>query len=226
MKLTWSQAWRSAGVVVALLAWSIAAHLGSSGVGSRDVNAMVAVAPLLLACVLLLWQSQQLWLRTTGLVCTFATVAYLWPMLQENIRMLHFLQHQGSHLALAALFGRTLRGPGDALITQLARYIYGDTLSERKQRYTWGVTLAWTVFFVVNALVSQGLFIWAPASVWSVHANLMTGPLIALMFLAEYGVRLRMLPPHERPGLVDVIRAYRHRTARGLNTPKPQESDS
>lgn len=215
MNANWSQTWRIGLALVLLGGWAVAAFLGSAGVGSVDLNTAVAVTPLLVAWAVLVWQFRNLGIRLTGWLLALGGVLALWPQLRQNISLLYYIQHQGSHLALAILFGRTLWGPGDSLITSMARYIYGNTLSERKVRYTRQVTVAWTLYFVTNALVSTGLYLWAPTAVWSVHANLLTGPLIALMFLAEHFVRKQMLPPHERPGLGDVIRAYRRRADHG-----------
>jgi uncharacterized membrane protein len=201
--------WRVVAMVLLFVVWATAAHLGSAGVGSADFNAAVAVAPLLFAWSLLLWQSNHRWLRWVGLVLAVGLVLGMWSQLRQNIALLYYLQHQGSHLALAALFGRTLTGSGEALITSMDRFIYGDAQSQCKIRYTRQLTLAWTLFFVTNAMVSTALFLWAPATVWSIHANLLTGPLIGLMFLVEHVVRAHVLPPQERPSLADVIRAYR-----------------
>lgn len=211
MNLGWAQAWRVGATVILIICWAVAAHLGSAGVGSVDLNAAVALTPALVALAVLLWQARSRWLFCAGLFGAVAAIWALWPQLRQNVSLLYYLQHLGSHLALALIFGRTLRGDGDALITSMARFIYGDALSTRKVRYTRQVTLAWTVFFVANALVSTGLYLWASAAVWSVHANLLTGPLMGLMFLGEHLIRLRVLPPHERPSVAEVVRAYRRR---------------
>lgn len=224
MNLSWVPAWRVVATLVLLMGWAVAAHLGSAGIGSADFNAAVAVMPLLFAWAVLLWQSGRLWLRLTGLVVALGLMLVLWAQLRQNIALLYYLQHQGSHLALAVLFGRTLKGSGDALITSMDRYIYGDSQSPRKIRYTRQLTLVWTLFFVTNAMVSTVLFLWAPAALWSIHANLLTGPLIALMFLVEHFVRKHLLPAHERPSLPDVIRAYRMRMAKAHAEPGRPES--
>ncbi len=224
MNVSWSQTWRIGLALLLLGGWAVAGFLGSAGIGSVDLNAAVAVTPLLVAWGVVLWQFRSSGIRMTGWLLALGMVFALWPQLRQNISLLYYLEHQGSHFALAILFGRTLWGPADPLITSMAHYIYGDTLSERKVRYTRQVTAAWAVYFVSNALVSTGLYLWAPTVVWSVHANLLTGPLIALMFLGEYFVRKWMLPPHERPGLGDIIRAYRRRADHGLAKPGCPES--
>ncbi len=206
----------SAGV---LLGWLAAAYVGSSGVGNPDVNAAIAVFPLLLAGAMMVgtrlgraWA----WLLFVLLV---GGVGALWPLLRLNVRAVYYLQHVGTHLALAAVFGRTLVGERDALITRMARFIHGEQLSERHRRYTRQVTAAWTVFFLVNAAVSTLVFVWAPVAWWAVYANLLTGPLIGLMFVGEHLVRLRILPPHERPTFKEILRAYKQRQRPDLGKP-------
>ena len=221
MNLGWAQAWRVGATVILIIGWAVAAHLGSAGAGSVDLNAAVALTPVLVALAVLLWQARSRWLFCAGLFGAVGAIWALWPQLRQNVSLLYYLQHLGSHLALAVFFGRTLRGNRDALITSMARFIYGDALSVRKVRYTRQVTLAWTVFFVANALVSTGLFLWAPAAVWSVHANLLTGPLMGLMFLGEHLIRLRVLPPHERPSVAEVVRAYRQRVQQAAPARRP-----
>ena len=49
----------------------------------------------------------------------------------------------------------------------------------------------------------------APAAVWSVFANFLTLPLILAMFVVEHLCRYLVLPPDERAGIADTIRAFR-----------------
>jgi uncharacterized membrane protein len=206
----------SAGV---LLSWLVAAYVGSSGIGDPDVSAAIAVFPLLLAGAMMLgthlgraWA----WLLAVLLV---GSVVTLWPLLRLNVRAVYYLQHVGTHLVLAAVFGRTLIGERDALITRMARFIHGEQLSERHLRYTRQVTAAWTVFFLANAAVSTLVFVSAPVGWWAVYANLLTGPLIGLMFVGEHFVRVRVLPPHERPTFKEILLAYKQRQRPGLDKP-------
>lgn len=220
--MTVSTLLRDLGALLLMVAWVIAAHVGSSGWGNADFNAAVGVLPIAVAALMALWRLPRWAVRGAGVLALGALLAWLWPRLRHNVALLYYIQHLGIHIALGVLFGKSLLGPGDALITRMARRIFGDDLSERKLRYTRGATLAWTVFFFVNALVSTGLFIWAPPAIWSIHANVLTGPLIGLMFLGEHLVRLRVLPPHERPGLADIRRAYQRESARrSAGSPPP-----
>ncbi len=219
--MTASTLLRDLGALLLMVAWVIAAHVGSNGWGNADFNAAVAVLPIAVAVLMALWRLPHWAVRGAGVLALGALLAWLWPQLRHNVALLYYIQHLGIHIALGVLFGKSLLGPGDALITRMARRIFGTELSERKLRYTRGATLAWTVFFFANALVSTGLFIWAPPAIWSIHANVLTGPLIGLMFLGEHLVRLRVLPPHERPGLADIRRAYQRESARRSTAPPP-----
>lgn len=213
---------RDLGVLLLMAAWVVAAHVGSAGWGNADFNAAVAVLPIAAALLMALWRLPQWAARAAGVLALLALLAWLWPQLRHNVPLLYYLQHLGIHVALGVLFGKSLLGPGDALITRMARRIFSHELSARKVRYTRGVTLAWTVFFFINALVSTLLFIWAPPAIWSIHANLLTGPLVGLMFLVEHIWRMCVLPPHERPGIAAIVQAYRRESAqRGAGPTRP-----
>ncbi|WP_304841419.1 hypothetical protein [Hydrogenophaga sp.] len=204
---------RNVVLLLVTVAWIVAAHLGSIGWGNASFNAAVAVFPIAVAALMAVWRLPQWLLRVGGVLLLCALLAWLWPRLRDNVPLMYYLQHLGLHAALAVFFGKSLLGPGDAVITRMARRIFPPPLSERNVRYTRGATLAWTLFFCVNALVSTLLFIFAPLNVWSVHANVLTSPLVGLMFLAEYLLRFWLLPPEERPGIKAIIEAYRRESA-------------
>ena len=214
---------RNVGVVLLMVAWIVAAHVGSSGWGNASFNAAVAVLPIAVAVLMAVWRLPQWALRAGGVLALCALLVWLWPQLRHNVPLMYYLQHLGLHVALGVFFGKSWLGPGEAVITRMARRIFPQPLSERNVRYTRGATLAWTLFFFVNALVSTVLFIWASPEVWSVHANLMTGPLVGLMFLIEYLLRFWLLPPEERPGISAVLKAYQRESAQrsGAGATKP-----
>ncbi|MFT3760287.1 hypothetical protein [Thauera sp.] len=201
---------RGLAVLPLLAVWALASHYSSAGDVHPAFGAALGVAPLAIAAALLLWRIPSVPLRYAACAAGAALLVWLWPQLLHNIALLYYLQHLGSHVALGMVFGQTLLGPGEALITRLARAIQpGGQLSERQIRYTRRVSIVWTAFFFGNALLLTLLFAFAPTAVWSIHANLLTGPLIGLVFLVEYLIRLRVLSPQERPGFVSAIRAWR-----------------
>ena len=87
-------------------------------------------------------------------------------------------------------------------------------------RYTRQVTVAWTIFFAAMVVTSSLLFFLAPIQVWSAFANLLSMPLVAAMFIAEYAVRKRVLPDLPRTHILESLRAYRN--SAGLSVPPPQ----
>ena len=200
---------RGLGIGTAVVAWAVVAHLGSAGTGDPDLAVAVALAPLAAVAIVLLWRVHRPLLLVAGCAAGAGLAATLWPALRHNVALLYYLQHLGTNLALAALFGRTLLAGREALVSQFARLAHGGAISPLKRRYTRRVTVAWTAFFVVNAAVSTGLFLWAPAAVWSTYANLLTMPLLVAMFAVEHAVRVRVLPPAERSSVADTVRGYR-----------------
>jgi len=231
MTLSPRQLLRGLAVVVFLAVWAFLAHTSSAGKGAADLSVLLGVAPIVAALGLLLWRSSHPALTGSGIVALLGGLAWVWPTLRDNIALLFFIQHIGTNLALGTLFGRSLLGGGEALITQLARAVHQGELSERKRRYTRQATLAWTLFFLSNALVSAILWLLAPQAVWSVFANLLSAPLLAAMFIGEHLWRARALPPEERPSIAQVARAYRLRSqqkvpAPHLDTPQPPVNPS
>lgn len=192
-----------------VVGWAALAHYGSAGAPQSDLSAALATAPIVALVVILLWRAgHPLWIALGGLGI-LGVFAFYWPTLRDNIALLYYIQHVGTNLALATLFGRSLFGAQPALVTQFARVAHGGVISAAQERYTRQVTVAWTVFFIVTAAVSSGLFWLAPATAWSVFANLLNLPLIGLMFAGELFCRYRLLPNEKHPSLADTIRGYR-----------------
>lgn len=216
-----AQLLRGLAVVVFLVAWALLAHYGTAGDSSPDLSVLLGVSPIIAAVGLLLWRTRHPLLAGGGNLLLFGALVWLWPTLRQNIPLVFFIQHLGTNLALATLFGRSLLGSGEALITQLAKAVYNGKISERKRRYTRQATVAWTLFFLGNALVSAILWLFAPQSAWSVFANLLSFPLLAGMFVAEHLWRMVALPPEERPSIAQVAQAYR---LHGKQTPPANPS--
>jgi uncharacterized membrane protein len=99
------------------------------------------------------------------------------------------ISHSAINLFLLWLFGRTLISGQEPLITGFARRIHG-TLPTRMEGYTRRVTVAWCVFFAAQVLVSTALLITGSLSTWSLFVNVLSLPLVVLMFVAEYLYRV------------------------------------
>jgi len=211
MTVSMTQVLRGLVLVALMAAWAIAAFFGSTGQGRPDFNTAVGAAPFVVVLAMLLWRVRHPLRIAAGSLLVAGTLAWLWPSLRQNVALLYFIEHLGTNLALAALFGKTLFGPGDPLITQFARIVNNGVLSGRQLRYTRQATLAWTGFFIANATLSALLYALTPHAVWSFYASLLTAPLIGLMFVAEHLWRMHALPPEERPSIADVFRVWRQR---------------
>jgi uncharacterized membrane protein len=122
---------------------------------------------------------------------------------------IYLLQHIGTNLALAAVFGVTLLAKRTPLVTRMAHLVHKGFPPEMES-YTRQVTVAWTVFFVMLCVVSGLLFALAPLRWWSVFINFMSWPLVIIMFAAEYLVRRVRFRGFEHVGILAGARAFSH----------------
>lgn len=201
--------WRLALLAIPGAAYVWLDHLGSISKHPPALSLVSGFLPLLVIAVLLAWSSRArwLWLVLLGLVCVL--VGSQIDFLRSNLVWLFFCQHAGMHALLGITFGRTLfDGHERALCSRIAGFAHGG-LTPALARYTWRVTLTWTLYFWGMATLSVLLFAFAPLTVWSVLANLLTPPLIGLIFVLEYLVRRKVLPDDHHIGILDTIRAYR-----------------
>ncbi len=204
---------KGVGAAVLAVAWAVAAHVASAHPGPSAWGAALALAPVAMACAIGLWSLPRRWLGVLGIGVLAGLLSLLWPWLTHRVALLFFVEQTGVYLLLAVVFGRTLRGPDESLVTQMARRVHGGVLTDKQFVYTRKVTLAWTVFFAAMALGSVLLFVLAPTAVWSVFANLLGGPLIGLMFVGEFVLRRFALPHESRATMADAIRAWKTHNA-------------
>ena len=59
---------RDLGVLLLMAAWVVAAHVGSSGWGNADFNAVVAVAPIVVAVLMAVWRVPAWAARAAGVL--------------------------------------------------------------------------------------------------------------------------------------------------------------
>jgi uncharacterized membrane protein len=170
----------------------------------------LGVTPLTVIALLAAWHSRMRWLALTLLAVLALTVLLYLENLRNHVNWLYFMQHAGTMMLLAITFGSTLgRGDADALCSRVTRLMLADPADPVYMRYTWKVTLVWTAYFILSGLVSVGLFFYGPLAVWSYFANLLTPVIVGLMFVIEYGVRVRVLPNRAHFSIAQTIKAYR-----------------
>lgn len=209
-------------VVLAVLsvAFAIAAHAALLDTLPPAAGALLSLVPLSL---LVLWFFRRTGHRIAALALVAAgvlAVALEWPALERHFPSVFFLEHAGGNLLLAMLFGRTLFGGREPLVTTFARIAHGG-LTPQLARYTRQVTVAWTLFFLALFATSATLYTAGFMGAWSLLANLLSPLLVALMFVVEYAVRHLVLPDIERLGILGGMRAFsRHFQQAHAETPR------
>lgn len=205
--------WRVLGVGLVAVVWALASHVASSSETPPAWGAVMALTPASIALALALWRLPRRWMAVGAIAVQLGLLLAAWPWLRTQAALLFLLEQMGVYLLLALFFGRTLKGPGESLVTQLARRVHGGVLSPAQLRYTRKVTVAWTLFFAGIALVSLLLFLFMPVLVWSTFANLLAGPLIGVMFMAEFLCRRLVLAGEDQATIADAIRAWKTHNA-------------
>lgn len=98
------------------------------------------------------------------------------------------VSHAVLYGSLLLLFGRTLQRGRVPLVTAMASRLETD-LTPEKAIYTRHVTQAWCCVFAGQLLLSGVLLAFAPHAAWSLFVNVLDGPLVAMVFAVEYGIR-------------------------------------
>jgi len=185
------------------------------------LSLLIGLAPLTFSAIALAWHSRSLFWQGLCAVCVVLAIIKI-DFLRVNTAWVYFIQHAGMHLLLGVVFGRTLFGKhAQALCSRVAALIYADGRDPELMRYTWNVTLVWTVYFFACAGISILLFFFGSLTAWSVLANLLTPVLIGLIFVVEFLVRIRVLPPEQRASLSRTIQAYREYSNRNKSPSRP-----
>jgi len=216
MQLSWLRVVRWFALAVGIIAYPVLAHYSStSSVAATwpSLGVAISLTPSLAILLWLAWRSPKRLLMLVLCAAVGVLLALFWGALQRNFSWVYFLQHVGTNLMLAAVFGATLVRGRQPLCTQFAEAVHRSGLAPEELRYTRQITWAWTVFFLAMSLVSSVLFCCASIEAWSVFANFLSFPLIVLMFVLEYAVRLRKLPDMEKHSIMVGVRAFWKRPA-------------
>ena len=201
------------GIVALLIGYPLLAHYTNQSGHSENLGALVAIAPVLLIALVLAWRSARRFIMLGALVLSCVALSLGWPALERHFGLVYWLQNMAMQLILFMTFARTLIAGQQPLCTRFAEAMHAP-LTPQHEIYTRQVTLAWSLFFAAMALASTLLFFLAPLAAWSVFANFLTLPLVALMFIVEYGVRRYRLPEMQHMHILDAVRAFRNTPAR------------
>jgi len=196
------------GIAALMIAYALLAHHTNESVHNGHLGAVVAIVPIVF--VLLMATRQSAWRFLIMLFILSTALWFNWSTLSQNFWVVYWLQDAGIQFALFITFGRTLIAGRKPLCTRFAEMVHSGSLSPQHMIYTRQITVAWTAFFAVMTVTSTLLFFLAPLTTWSIFANFLTLPLIALMFIVEYGVRIWLLPDSRQTNIFDAVKAYKN----------------
>jgi uncharacterized membrane protein len=205
--MRWSRRLQIVAVAVLLIAYAGLSHYSNSNPDAKGLATMLAIAPMMTVGGLMVWRwNGAIFALLLGAVLLLVLHRY-WSTLIEEFSIVYLIQQAGFYVLMAWTFGRTLLKGRVPLCTEFADKIHGP-LTALELPYTRSVTLAWTLFFIGNLLVTFVLFAFAPLRTWSFFVNFLSLPLVLLMFVAEFAVRRRVLPTVHRNGLMASLRIY------------------
>jgi uncharacterized membrane protein len=118
------------------------------------------------------------------------------------------IPHGTVNFVLLTVFGSSLLPGRVPLITAVSQRLSPRPLTQELHRYTRSVTLAWCCFFALELVASLLLLLFAPLAIWSFFVNVLTMPLVATMYFAEYTYRRLHFRYHEHRTILQVIEAF------------------
>ncbi|ARU31065.1 hypothetical protein CAP31_04800 [Sulfuriferula sp. AH1] len=204
--------WLGIGAIVT--GYAVVANHTNQSPHNAALGAMVALAPIALAALLLIWRSRQRMRMITLVIFTSIVLWLGWPLLIRHYDWIYWLEHESLQSVLFLTFARTLIANRKPLCTRFAEMTHGP-LTPAHAHYAYKVTVAWTLFFAGMIMTSTWLFFMYPIGVWSIFSNFIFLPLVALMFIAEFIIRKLVLQEKAQGNIMDAVRAYlessRHR---------------
>jgi uncharacterized membrane protein len=155
----------------------------------------IPASVLAVVLLLLIWMRRTLafgvrrnaWLTVGGVVLAAAALGTDHPLPLKLYPVV-------VNAVLLGVFTLSLRYP-PTIVERLARLGYPD-LSERAVAYIRRVTVAWSIFFAVNALIALWTAVWASDQVWFYYNGVIAYVLAGLMFAGEWVIRRRVLPEY------------------------------
>ncbi len=185
--------------VLATLAYPFAVYLGVTRWGPRAVGLAVLVVAVPRALVAAKNARRDDLAHALRVPLTIGALALCAAVLRDARFMLAMPSLVNA--AMLVHFASTLRGD-TPIIERFAR-MQVATLSEPERLWCRKVTVAWCVFFAVNALVSAALALAAPVAWWALYTGALSYVLLGAMFTVEYVLRSMRFrrygsAPHDR----------------------------
>jgi uncharacterized membrane protein len=201
-------AWRLALAAAALAAYAAGSHWLMVNAADRPWAVAALFGPLVVLVAAAGWRQRPPWILAACAlgVAVLATVVAQGGV--EDVNRMYVLQHAGIHLALAGVFGYTLRPRDKALIEMLAERVHSQLTAEMRA-YTRRLTLAWVLYFLGMVVGSVLVYLLAPWTWWSIFCNGVTPLAVVAFFAGEHVLRYRWHPEFERITMRTALDAYR-----------------
>ncbi len=194
-------------VMALLIGYATLSYYSNAAPDAKNLGAGLTVGPVFLIGLVLVWR----WTRPLVAIPVIAALCgalyYYWPVLKENYEWADLAQQAAIYGFLALSFWRSLMPGRTPLCTQLADKLHGP-LGPAEIAYTRHATVAWGMFYLLLTALILILFFVAPLRVWSLFVNFATYGLIALMFVADYSVRRRVLPHAPGSGILAALQQF------------------
>lgn len=190
-----------------VLGYALLAHYTNLNPSAKPLGAVLAIAPPLALGVGLAWRSGYRLVSLAIAALVAALIFSCWQILERNFPLVYLLEDVGFYGLLSVSFARSLVRGRVPLCTYWADLVHGP-LPALVARYTRKTTAAWALFFALIGAASLALYLYSPLRVWSAFSYFLTFPLVVLMFIGEYAVRRRVLPPLHRTSLLDSVLVY------------------
>ena len=198
---------RLAAVGLASVCYIALTHWLMTAAPTSGWSVVVILTPVLTAVTIGAWRSGQRVIGALAGLCYLGLCVAAALGVSVAPRLLYLAENVGINLFLAGVFGFSLRPGHTALITQMAARVHRIFTADMAA-YTRRCTLGWTIYFIVMATISIGLFVFAPFEAWATFANIITPIAVVAMFGGEYLMRYRWHPEFERTTLADSVRSY------------------
>jgi len=173
---------------------------------------LVVLAPLVIGTLAACWHTRLRYVAIILCLLGLILITLRADWLTRYAASFFFLQHIGAMGSLGIFFGGTLGSKEDALCSRIARFAIPTPLDAQYINYTWKVTLTWTIYFALFAIISVGLFFFAPLTTWSIFATFVTPASVFILFACEFLVRGYALPGRPSFTIAQTIDSYRKYT--------------
>ena len=195
-------------LAVGCVAYQYLVHRVTSGDSGGAIRIALLLVPLLALGWWVATRPGKKWLWWSVLAAACGAIFLLEREAHLGLAASYGIPHAVTYLLLLWAFARTLFPGRVPLVTKLARVVHG-TLAPEIEGYTRRVTVAWSVFFAAQVICSGLLFEFASLEAFSLFVNMLSLPLVVLMFAGEYAYRVTRFPGIPRASVAQTIRALR-----------------